>query len=64
MAGDSGGNKKPPDINDKLVNINNEQSFCDYSMGSRWKKKIEIYKIGLLWCHSYVELRLIEVEVD
>ena len=22
------------------------------------------YKIGLLWCHSHVELRLIEVEVD
>ena len=21
-------------------------------------------KIGLLWCHSHVELRLIEVEVD
>ena len=25
--------------------------------------KITQYKIGLLWCHSHVELRLIEVEV-
>ena len=22
------------------------------------------YKIGLLWCHSHVELRLIDVDVD
>ena len=29
------------------------------------KNQLEcINKIGLLWCHSHVELRLIEVEVD
>ena len=28
------------------------------------KRTTVLNKIGLLWCHSHVELRLIEVEVD
>ena len=36
---------------------------CQAGWGMQNCKDIDV-KIGLLWCHSHVELRLIEVEVD
>ena len=59
-----------------LVGIVQYLSIFNYSLSTESKIKLNklkfelkfgaelCNKIGLLWCHSHVELRLIEVEVD